>query len=115
MGKKIAIPTTDRLTLYKHFGSADAFQIVEFSEDGSEWSFGELRKAQRACGGGSHDARVFDDIIALLSDCDAVVVGKIGPGALEYLISHGMRVFEATGVLEKIIPGVSKLLREEQA
>jgi predicted Fe-Mo cluster-binding NifX family protein len=51
-------------------------------------------------------------MIERLSDCDAIVVGKIGPGASDYLISRGVHVFEAVGVLENIIPGVSELLHE---
>ncbi|MDR1570918.1 MAG: dinitrogenase iron-molybdenum cofactor biosynthesis protein [Clostridiales Family XIII bacterium] len=110
MGMKIAVTTTDRLTLHRHFGQAESFHILEFSEDGSEWEFTDLREARKACGGGGHDTAAFDGIIALLSDCDAVVAGKIGPGAYEYLASRGLRAFEATGALEKVIPAVYKSL-----
>jgi predicted Fe-Mo cluster-binding NifX family protein len=31
--------------------------------------------------------------VALVSDCDAVLVARIGPGAVESLAEHGIRAF----------------------
>jgi predicted Fe-Mo cluster-binding NifX family protein len=101
MAHRIAVTTTDRLTVFQHFGRAEAFHIVDI--DGDVYSFVEARRAESACREGGHDASRFDAILELLSDCEAIVTGKIGPGAAEYLLRRGMRVFEGPGVIEKVL------------
>jgi predicted Fe-Mo cluster-binding NifX family protein len=101
MAHRIAVTTTDRLTVFQHFGHAETFHIVDV--DGDVYSFAEVRHTEKACREGGHDESRFDEILALLSDCEAIVTGKIGPGAAEYLLRHGMRVFEGPGVLENVI------------
>jgi predicted Fe-Mo cluster-binding NifX family protein len=105
---RVAFASTDRLTVHKHFGQAEVFQIVDFDEDG--YIFIEERSAQAACSVDGHDTNRFDAAIELLSDCEAVLVGKIGPGAADYLRMRGMRVFETPGVIENI----TKALRERK-
>lgn len=103
---KIAVATSDGISINEHFGRAAFFRVYEI-KDGRH-SFVELRDAtavrqQRF----SHNHSDFDRIIELLSDCDAVFASKIGEGAAAYLISKGVRVFEVNGeidaVFEKII------------
>jgi predicted Fe-Mo cluster-binding NifX family protein len=108
---KLALATNDRLTVYTHFGQADVFQIVEVDDDDS-YSFAETRNITPACAGGSHNENAFDAIIEKIADCDAVVVGKIGQGAADYVIRKNIRVFEAPGVIEQIVPIISKMIRE---
>ena len=50
-----------------------------------------------------HDTTRFDKIIELLSDCDALLVQKIGPGAAEYLIRKNVRVFEVSGSIDAVL------------
>ncbi|MDR2296525.1 MAG: dinitrogenase iron-molybdenum cofactor biosynthesis protein [Clostridiales Family XIII bacterium] len=99
MTHRIAVTTTDRLTVFLHFGRAESFHIVDI--DGDAYRFVEVRHAESACGEGGHDVSRFDAILELLSDCEAIVTGKIGPGAQEYLLRRGMRVFESPGVIDK--------------
>lgn len=101
MAHRIAVTTTDRLTVFQHFGRAETFHIVDV--DGDAYSFAEVRHTEKACGEGGHDETRFDKILELLSDCEAIITGKIGPGAAEYLLRHGMRVFEGPGVLENVL------------
>jgi len=101
MKHRIAFASTDRLTVHQHFGQAEVFQIVDFDEAGHVF-VGE-REAQAACGADGHDTNRFDAALKLLSDCEAVFVGKIGPGASDYLRARGMRVFETPGVIENVI------------
>jgi len=112
MTHRIALATTDRLTIYQHFGRTSAFHIVDVGDE--TYDFVEVRKTPRACGnpGGGHNEDVFDEVLALLSDCEGIVVGKIGPGAAEYLLRREMRVFEAPGTVDKIMESiiVQKLL-----
>jgi predicted Fe-Mo cluster-binding NifX family protein len=74
----------------------------------SGYDFIEVRDAVAACQHRlGHDTTRFDKIIELLSDCDALLVQKIGEGAAAYLIAKNVRVFEVSGsidaVLEKFI------------
>jgi predicted Fe-Mo cluster-binding NifX family protein len=39
----------------------------------------------------------------MLHDCEAIVVAVIGPGAADYLINRGMRVFNGPGVVEEVL------------
>jgi len=115
LGKhRIAIASTDRLTIYKHFGQADAFEIVEAEADGA-FSFAETRILEPACVAGTHSISSFDRALRLLADCEAIVCAKIGPGAAEYLVSRGMRVFEAPGVIERVAGRVAQLLEANSA
>ena len=99
---KIAIATTGGLTVDEHFGHAKFFRVYELTENGH--SFIEVRDAVAACQHQlGHDTSRFDKIIELLSDCDAILVQKIGEGAAAYLISRGVRVFEVSGSIEAVL------------
>ncbi|MDR3225725.1 MAG: dinitrogenase iron-molybdenum cofactor biosynthesis protein [Clostridiales Family XIII bacterium] len=104
MKHRIALATTDKLTVYKHFGKADRFEIVDV--ENGKWAFAEGRDVPPACQDGGHSESRFDTVLSILSDCEAVVVARIGPGAAEYLQSKGMRVFEAPGTVEKIMNAI---------
>ncbi|MDR3364608.1 MAG: dinitrogenase iron-molybdenum cofactor biosynthesis protein [Clostridiales Family XIII bacterium] len=100
---RIALATTDKLTVYQHFGHAHGYEIADIDTGTGTFAFAEYRDVQMPCDAGSHSEAAFDAVIETLSDCEAIVVGKIGPGAAEYLLRKGVRVFEAPGVVEKII------------
>jgi predicted Fe-Mo cluster-binding NifX family protein len=104
MVHRIAVTTTDRLTVFQHFGRAEVFHIVDI--DGDSYAFAETRHTEKACREGGHDESRFDAILDLLWDCEAVVTGKIGPGAAEHLLRRGMRVFEGPGVIENVIGAI---------
>lgn len=103
---KIALASTDGIHINEHFGKAVFFRVYEIKDD--NYSFLELRDAIAACQHArTHSQSDFDRVIDLLSDCDAILVSRIGEGAAAYLISKGLRVFEVSGeinaVFEKII------------
>ncbi|MDR2163342.1 MAG: dinitrogenase iron-molybdenum cofactor biosynthesis protein [Clostridiales Family XIII bacterium] len=102
---RVAVATTDGLTLYEHFGHASRFGIYDIDE--STVDFVETRKVDPPCHGGHHSESAFDAVIELLDDCEAIVVGKIGPGAADYLMERGIRVFEAPGVLEVVLGAIA--------
>lgn len=99
---KIAIATTGGLTVDEHFGHAKFFRVYEIGD--TDYTFLEVRDAVAACQHSlGHDTTRFDKIIELLSDCDAVLVQKIGEGAAAYLISKGVRVFEVSGSIDAVL------------
>ena len=99
---KIAIATSDGFTVNEHFGHAKFFRVYELGE--TDYTFLEVRDAVAACQHSlGHDTTRFDKIIELLSDCDALLVQKIGEGAAAYLISRNVRVFEANGMIDAVL------------
>ena len=105
MAHRIALATNDGLTVFRHFGQADRFQVVDVLADAYEVV--ETRSVPPPCQSGSHDENAFDAVLEILSDCEALFVGKIGPGASEYLAEKGVRVFEVPGAIEKILANVT--------
>ena len=99
---KIAIATSDGFTVNEHFGHAKFFRIYELRDDGYE--FTEVRDAVAACQHSlGHDTTRFDKIIELLSDCDELLVQRIGQGAAAYLIARNVRVFEVSGAIDEVL------------
>ncbi|MBQ1904234.1 MAG: dinitrogenase iron-molybdenum cofactor biosynthesis protein [Ruminococcus sp.] len=103
---RLAVATSDGFTVNEHFGHAKFFRVYDINQSG--YDFIEVRDAVAACQHRlGHDTTRFDKIIELLSDCDALLVQKIGEGAAAYLIARNVRVFEVSGsidaVLEKFI------------
>jgi len=102
----VALATSDGLTVYKHFGQADEFQIADI--EGDSYDLVERRKVPPPCEQGTHDTRNFDAVLEILPDCEALFVGKAGPGAQEYLAERGIRVFDVPGTVEAILGNVAK-------
>lgn len=103
---RLAVATSDGFSVNEHFGHAKFFRVYDINQSG--YDFIEVRDAVAACQHRlGHDTTRFDKIIELLSDCDALLVQKIGEGAAAYLIAKNVRVFEVSGsidaVLEKFI------------
>ena len=99
---KIALASKNGVDVDEHFGRAAFFRIYELSENG--YSFLESRDAVAACQHArTHSKTDFDTVIDLLSDCDALLVEKIGEGAAVYLISKGVRVFEVSGNINEVL------------
>ena len=99
---RLAIATSDGFAVNEHFGHAKFFRVYDISNDG--YDFIEVRDAVAACQQTlGHDTTRFDKIIELLSDCDAVLVQKIGEGAAAYLIERGVRVFEVSGSIDGVL------------
>jgi len=99
VGYRIAFASTGEY-IDQHFGSARYFQIYNFTDNGSG-EYIETRTAEAKCRGNCEGG--FDHLLQLLNDCDAVFVSKIGQSAAMFMISHGKRVFEASGKIEDII------------
>jgi predicted Fe-Mo cluster-binding NifX family protein len=101
MTHHIALSSWDGKAVYEHFGRTKTFQI--FSLDAAGYAFIEKRHVEQCCYGGEHEVSAFDNVLAVLSDCDAVVVGKIGPGASDYLTDKGLKVFVTEGSIEDVM------------
>ena len=106
---RIALASRDGININEHFGRAAFFRVYEVTDNG--YSFLESRDAVAACQHTrTHSQTDFDTVIGLLSDCEAVLVEKIGEGAAAYLISKGVRVFEVSGSIDGVI---NKLIEDK--
>jgi len=102
MAHRIALSVSvNGKAVYLHFGRTDTFHI--FSLDDAGYAFVEARTVEPCCYGGEHETSAFDNVLNKLSDCEAVVVGKIGPSASDYLADKGMRVFVTEGYVEDVM------------
>lgn len=99
---RVAVATSDGVTVNEHFGKAKFFRVYEL--DGSGYRYAETRDAVEACQHRrTHSETDFDRVISLLSDCRALFVQKIGEGAAAYLISKNVRVFETDEAIEPLL------------
>ncbi len=98
---RIALATTDGKFINEHFGRAKVFYIVDISNDG--YTYLEKRQVEKCCNNGEHNESDFDNVINVLTDCDAVFVSRIGLEASAYLISKGLRVFTAPGFIDDVM------------
>ena len=107
MAHRIAIASSDGKYIDQHFGHAERFIIVDVTEEG--YAVAETRASDPACRGFEHSESSFDAIIALLKDCEGVFVSRVGPSAAQYVLQHGLRVFEAPYFIEDVL---DKLVRD---
>lgn len=105
MAHRIAIASSDGKNIDLHFAKASQFYIYDV--DDVDYRFVELRSCETIL---KHDGNEFDKAIQKLYDCKAVIVSQIGRGALSYVISKGLRVFEAPYPIESVL---EKLVNED--
>jgi nitrogen fixation protein NifX len=98
MTNRIAVATSDGINVDLHFARASQFYIYDIYHD--RFEFIELRKSDAVL---SHNESEFDKTLEKLADCKAVIVSRVGTGALAYLASRGLRVFEAPYPLEDVL------------
>lgn len=99
---KIAVATSDGISVNTHFGKAQFFRIYEIN--GENYQLLEIRDAVAACQHQrTHSQTDFDTVISLLQDCKALFVKKIGQNAADYLIQKRVRVFETSAEIPVLI------------
>ncbi|MGD0154067.1 MAG: NifB/NifX family molybdenum-iron cluster-binding protein [Thermacetogeniaceae bacterium] len=91
MAFKIAVASSDHKFVNQHFGHARQFLIYEIESE--NFKYIETRTTDPLCGDQEHDEDRLSRITKLLSDCQAVLVAKIGPGALEKLQLQGVKAY----------------------
>ncbi|URZ18408.1 NifB/NifX family molybdenum-iron cluster-binding protein [Clostridium felsineum] len=105
MSYKIAVGSGDGVYVDQHFATALQFFIFEVKD--KDYNFIETRKNITNCPCSDFHKNKFKPLIEKISDCRALLIGKIGPGAENIVRSHGIDVYdihEAIDVaLEKLI------------
>lgn len=105
---KIAVASTDGKIVNQHFGRADKFLILETDEDTAEFKLIEQRDVVPICDGGNHEENQMKRAVHNLSDCQYVLVSRIGIRARNELETQGLEAYEIPGIISE---SVDKLIR----
>ena len=89
---RVAVSSTDGKFINQHFGHAPQFLIFDINDDGS-YEFLELRENAPSCTGGNHASGALKGTLDIIKDSQVVLVSQIGPGASQFLLSHGIQPF----------------------
>lgn len=110
MSIKVAVASTDGKYINQHFGKADKFLIFQINGP-EDYEFIELRETEPSCGNYRDECQgTIVDTATLLSDCKAVIVSQIGPGASQKLINNGIIPFSNPCFIEEALKQISKNL-----
>ena len=102
MSYKIAVASTDGKVVNQHFGKADHFYIIEV-DDESRYELIELRKTPPVCQGGDHDDDAIQRNVKALSDCQYVLVSRVGQRAENELEKQGINVYVIPDMIENAL------------
>lgn len=97
----IAVASSDGIVVNQHFGKTDAFYIYEKKNDAIK--FVEKRQVSPICESGNHDEKKLTANMERLSDCDYLLVSRVGNGAANKAESLGISCYEIPGIIEESI------------
>lgn len=100
---RIAVASTDGKVVNQHFGRADTFYIIEADNDAMTVQCNEIRNVKPVCEGGEHNDEALIVGADRLSDCQYVLVSRVGWRAQDVLEQRQIHVFELPGVIEDSI------------
>ena len=98
---RVAVATKGGGLVNQHFGHAKEFEIYEV--DREQACCIDRRPVTPYCQGGHGEAEVLDNIIQMLSDCQALLVSKIGTCPKEQFQAKGIECVEAYDVIENVV------------
>lgn len=104
MGFKVAIASSDNVTVNEHFGRASRFVIYEFGD--GEWTYLGNRDNQPACAGHEHNDNLLEQTVELIADCRAVVISQIGSTATDLLLGRRILPFMLSGPIDEVLKTV---------
>ena len=99
---KIAVATSDGVTIDVHFGQATSFHIFDVAEDGTYQLLEQRQILPRTSEKttGEHPANA---TIEQLTDVDVILVHRIGDGPIRDLEERGIRAFALNGSLDRAL------------
>ena len=104
---KIAVASSDGKVVNQHFGHSRQFIVFEI-DDAGNWSFYEKRLTNPVCSNGEHKVSSMQEVVALLSDCKAVVVSQIGIVAEQALKAEGVLAYSISDFIDTALAKVIK-------
>ena len=109
MDVKIAIASSNGISVNEHFGRTQVFRIFRLHDEGHE--FLETRQNTPPCSGHAHDDQALARTAEALSDCRGVVAAQIGPGAIDALLMHRIMAFTLPGSIDEAIAALIRTKR----
>ena len=117
MAYRVAVAAQGSRMVTQHFGRATVFHV--FERLGGEWTLIESREADPTCGPLGEGAEQHDSLLAyaadLVSDCDAVVAARVGPGAVRALTDRGVEVYAMHALIEDALSALAEELERLEA
>lgn len=98
---KIAIASSDGIVVNNHFGRARSFYIYQVQSE--KIIFLETRQVSPVCDCGNHDEIKLNENLSRVSDCDYLLVSRIGDGARIAAANMGIDAYEIPGIIENSI------------
>lgn len=105
---RIAAASTDGKVINEHYGRADRFYILEADEEEYSYRVIEIRNVDRVCINGEHEEDMMKKRTEELSDCQYVLVSRIGMRAASELETSGIKPYEIPGIIDE---SVERMLR----
>ncbi len=113
MSYKVAVASSDGKFVNQHFGWAQQFLIFEIDDDG-EYKFLELRENTPACDVEGHTEDAMTRSVNLISDCDAVLAGQIGPAAVDVLVDNGIDPYMAPTFIDDALKELAAIRKDSE-
>ena len=104
---RVAVASNDGKYVNQHFGHAQQFLIFDVDPDGA-YEFLELRKNVPSCNGGESNESERMKTLKIIKDCDAVIVSRIGQGAADFLVSHGIKPYIMPDFIDNAIEKLTR-------
>jgi len=108
MSYEIAVASSDGKVVNQHFGKATNFLIFEV--EGDNFKYLKLLETQAFCNYGEHDENKLMSAVKALEGSRAVLVSKIGNGAVEALKAKGIDVFDVHDFIEDAFKKINQIL-----
>jgi nitrogen fixation protein NifX len=113
MSIKIAVASSDGKYINQHFGMASQFLIFELNDDGTH-KFLELRENKPACSTEGHSELSMEESVKLISDCQAVLAGQIGPEAIDILLKNNIDPYIAPTFIEDALKELTGIIKTKE-
>ena len=104
--QKVAVASSDGITINEHFGQARHFLLYQVEDDGTFTPAGDRVVNHLAPESSGHHATELT--AQALSDVDAVLVARIGPGGADTLKAIGVKAFAVVGTIERALSAYGK-------
>ncbi len=99
---KIAVVSSDGKVINQHFGRATSFYIFSVNDDYS-YEYIEERETNNICRNFEHDDEQLKKKVDTISDCNYVIVSKIGSGAESELLKRNIEAYMIPDIIHDAI------------
>ena len=111
---RTAFATSDGVSVDRHFGAAERFDIYEINTEEDDYKRVEIRQVERACLDHKHHDERMDAVTETIDDCHAVFAECSGNGARTVLERKRVQAIDVDRpvimVLDNILHGKVKLI-----